>query len=245
VHPSLAVCEEKIKRAETHLDELHHELRTFFERDEPYEIPGKYDPQTKRFTFYFSTRDDPPPILDILVGETAHALRSSLNNLVSALSGGSYGDTDFPIFVSKPDFRKYGRPRISRLPKTKRDAIEALQPYHRTDPAAAPLAILNRLAREDKHRAATFRIAAFINADMHFDAVRDIAGYGEVIVYSGRMENGDPLADVEIIPEGPQPELHINCKVRADIAFGEGWLLPEPFPAVIEEVRDIVAKLPQ
>lgn len=243
MHPSLAVCEEKIKRAKTHLDELHRELRVFFERDEPYETPGKYNPETKRFTFYFQTRGDPPPILDILVGETAHALRSSLNNLVSALSGGSYGDTDFPIFVSESDFRKYGRKRLRRLHKRHRDVIEALQPYHRPDPDAAPLAILNRLAREDKHRSATFRLAAFIEADMHFNAVRDIASYGEVIIYGGRIENGDPLADVEIVPAGPQPELHINCKVRADVAFGEGWLLLEPFPAVIKEVRDIVAKL--
>ena len=162
---------------------------------------------------------------------------------MSALSGGSYGDTDFPIFVSKTHFRKYGKPRIRRLPRATRDAIEALQPYNRPNPDDAPLAILNRLAREDKHRSAAFKIAAFASGGMEFQPARDIEGYGEVVIYGGRMENGDPLADIEVIPSGPNPELHIKTNFRGAVAFGEGWLLPNPLPSVIEEVRNVVAKL--
>jgi hypothetical protein len=235
----------KIERAETHLDELQKECAAFF-GDGPYDIPGDYDPKTKRFTFYF-VANDPPPIMDILVGQIAHSLRSALNNLVSGLSGAPSGETDFPIFKSEPDFRERGgADRVKRLSDAQQATIEAFQPYQRPDPCQAPLAMLNRLAREDKHRSGTFRVAAFIGASMEFKAIRDIKGYGHVNLYGGRLENGDPLAEVEVIVSGPKPELHINCEFTGGVAFSQGsdgWVLPAPFPAIFEEVRTVVAAL--
>ena len=182
VTSSLDVVHAKIERAEAHLADLEREIEAFFGND-PHEIPGEYDQATKRFTFRFTTQGSPPPILDILVGEAAHALRSALNNLVSALSGGSYGDTDFPIFLREADFYKTGARRIRRLAPEVRAVIESLQPYHQSDPTQAALAILSRIARDDKHRAATFKVSAYVAGAYEFTAYRDIASYGEAHLF--------------------------------------------------------------
>jgi hypothetical protein len=137
VPTSVEVAVAKIDRAEAHLEELERECGVFF-GDEPYKLPGKYEPETKRFTFYFAAKT-PPPILDILVGQVAHSLRSALNNLVSGLSGAPSGETDFPIFTSEDDFvNRGGADVIKRVPSPQRDTILAFQPYNRPDPATAP-----------------------------------------------------------------------------------------------------------
>src|SRR5439155_24012509 len=76
--------------------------------------------------------------------------------------------------------------------------------------------------------------------DYHFNAVRDITGYGAVELFYGVMKDGDPLAKVPVITNGLNPELHIQAEFRAGIAFGERWTLPAPFPRLIAEMRDIV-----
>jgi hypothetical protein len=237
---AIDVCREKIRRAESRLDELKEEIGTFFEGNEPYDIPGDYDAKTKTFTFYFKTRGDPPPSLDTIIGEIAHGLRSALNNLATALSRTPDADGDFPIFTDEADFLARGKPKTKELRAEHRRAIECLQPYNRREPDETPLAILNRLARMDKHRSGTFKVILNVFGNFHFQAIRDIAGYGESVLYAGVMENGDPLAEVEVIPDGPQPELHIKVDFTAGVAFGEKWTLPHPFPRLIAEVRDIV-----
>ena len=236
---SIELCREKIRRAEGRLDELKAELERFFAGGDPYDIPGEFDPKTNRFTFRFKM-GEPPVVLDAIIGEVAHGLRSALNNLATALSGTSDGKTDFPIFINETDFLTRGRAAIKRLSPVHQHAIECLQPYQRRDPNDTPLAILNRLARIDKHREGTFKVVADVYANMTFNAVRDISGYGEANLYAGVMEDGDPLAVIEIIPSGPRPEMEIHADFTAGVAFGERWTLPHPFPRLIAEVRDIV-----
>ena len=57
------------------------------------------------------------------------------------------------------------------------------------------------------------------------------------------MGDGDPLAVVEVVPSGPRPGLRINCDFTLFVAFGEGWLMPNPFPEIFREVRRAVALL--
>jgi len=235
---SIDLCLEKIDRAESRLDELKREVTAFFQRNEPYDIPGDYDAETKTFTFYFRI-GDPPPVLDAIIGEISHGLRSAFNNLAASLSGSEDREGDFPIFTDETDFIARGKPKIKRLRPEHQAAIECLQPYQRREPDETSLAIINRLARIDKHRSGTFKVVANVFGNFEFNAVRDIAGYGEVEMIGGVMKNGDPLAKVEVIPNGPKPELHIKVDFRAGIAFGEKWTLPHPFPRLVSEARDI------
>jgi hypothetical protein len=237
----IELCWEKIRRAETRLDELKEEIGRFFPAgDEPYDIPGEYDAKAKRFTFYFQTRGEPPPVLDAIIGEISHGLRSSLNNLAAALSGTPNADGDFPIFTAEHDFLARGKPKTKGMSARHQAAIECMQPYQRREPDETPLAILNRLARIDKHRDGTFSVIADVYPSFNFKAVRDISGYGAVELFAGVMKTGDPLAKVEVIPTGPKPELHMNVDFSAGIAFGKKWTLPHPFPRLIREVTDIV-----
>lgn len=115
-----------------------------------------------------------------------------------------------------------------------------MQPYLRRDPAETPLAIINDLAKIDKHRHGTFTVVANVFGKFEFDAVRDIASYGASEIYAGTMKDGDLLAKVEVVPAGPQPELHIHVNARVFVAFREKWMLPHPFPSLFREVHDIV-----
>jgi len=240
-HP-LDLCREKIRRAESRLDELKEEIGRFF-GDETYDVPGQYDAEAKLFTFYFQPSSEPHAALDAIIGEISHGLRSSLNNLAAALSGTPNADGDFPIFVNESDFSARGRPKIARMSGPHQAAIECLQPYQRREPDETPLAILNRLARIDKHRDGTFSVIADVYPSSKFNAVRDIAGYGQAELFAGVMKSGDPLAKIEVIPSGPNPELHIEINFLAGIAFGDRWNLPHPFPRLIAEVSDVVEAL--
>jgi hypothetical protein len=230
----------KIDRAEARLEELKQEIGRHYGGD-THQIPGEYDPEKHVFTFFFQPRTELPPSIDLIIGEIAHGLRSALNNLVATLSGTPNADGDFPIFVNEIDYRASGLRKISRMTTADQNFVTALQPYHSPDPDDTPLAILNRLARIDKHRDGTFSVIAEVYGNFDFFGRMDVSGYGKVEMFAGVMEPGDPLAKVEVIPSGPNPELDIKVDFSAGIAFGKRWVLPDPFPRLITEVRRVVA----
>lgn len=131
-------------------------------------IVGEFEPDTSEYVFRVS--GEPPPLdWGILVGEFAHNLRSSLDNLLWALieARGRRPSpaNQFPIFESPTVKKRKGcevvdaptQTRIAEMTqgvrKDDRTFIEEAQPYHEGPYAARdPLALLGHLNNLDKHR---------------------------------------------------------------------------------------------
>lgn len=94
---------EKIKRANTHLNEFQSALDRF-KKTNPYEVSGKRDPKTREFIYYITKADPIPPDLSVISGDVLQNLRSALDYLVSTLIiaySGPAADISkcaFPIF---------------------------------------------------------------------------------------------------------------------------------------------------
>jgi hypothetical protein len=112
----------------------------------------------------------PPPRLPLMVGESIHELRSSLDNLVVLLADRSasrsltVGETrhlQFPI-ASTPEAFTKNRQQLRGLSDAYIQRIEEVQPYHLLEyalgeaasisPDNEPLAQLRELSNHDKHR---------------------------------------------------------------------------------------------
>ncbi len=110
----------------------------------------------------------PPPLetWKSQVGECAHNLRSSLENMAYALARLKQdppqrpGAIEFPIYTDENEFIKKGKRKIDQLPDEAADFIERFQPFQRGKnpgyddgtPDSDPLVFLQHINNSDKHR---------------------------------------------------------------------------------------------
>lgn len=155
----------KLARAKEHLDTLNSEIDRFATK-KPYAFHV--------ITEYGSNRShdvewlrEPPLRWSAIVGDCVHNLRSALDHIVWALSGGdgnAPSHAEFPIFIDEEKYlkrTKEGEPargsglwKIQAVSAFKGKAVfYRLQPFNGTDdPTRHPLWILHELDRVDKHR---------------------------------------------------------------------------------------------
>lgn len=159
MHSAEASALEKVRRAETHLVELT-ALVASYRDSRPYRVlvdpPGDNGiplPNGHRLLVWY---ERPPLIIGAVAGDALVNLRAALDHLVWGLANpetrGTW--TQFPIQQRET---KQGRKRfLKALAGVSREAVNALermQPYHGPgEPQDRPLAILNDLVNEDKHR---------------------------------------------------------------------------------------------
>jgi len=100
---------------------------------------------------------DPPPLaLSAITGDVVNNLRAALDHVVWGLAKpklrGSH--TAFPIYLDESDRsqKRFAR-ALEGVPKRAVTAIRRMQPYEGSgEPRDKPLAVLNALVNEDKHR---------------------------------------------------------------------------------------------
>jgi hypothetical protein len=155
----------KLDRAKEHLDALNADLQQFA-TEEPHPLHVVIPDRAYTVQDVVWMRD-PPARWGALVGDCVHNLRSALDHIVWALSGGNrYAPqhAEFPIFENPFKFferTKKGEPARGSgiwkiagvVPDEARAIIEGLQPFNRPQPERHPLWIIHELDRFDKHRA--------------------------------------------------------------------------------------------
>ena len=89
----------------------------------------------------------------LLAGEAIQNIRSALDHMVYAASGGQ-SRTQFPIFTDPVEFEKKAPGMLVGVPDSVRETIEKAQPYrdYPPDPAQTMLEQLRVLSNLDKHR---------------------------------------------------------------------------------------------
>ena len=162
--PSLEGVDLKLARANEHLAFLGAERAALLEANRD-AVVREFDPQRGDHVFRIAGQR-PPLAWGVVVGEFAHALRSSLDNTIwqLILQRGRH-PTDrvqFPIYKDKANFEgqtnKWGLPRLVDPPDLA--FVESAQPYHArgdgpVDKTAIkwhPLSMLSHLNNVDKHR---------------------------------------------------------------------------------------------
>ena len=152
----LAYVEAKLKRGKAHLQRLAGEISAYLGSD--CVTRTEYDDiEGGSYVFRFEYRQH-PIIIPLLVGEFAHSLRTSLDNLTWQLAllneSSPSRDTAFPIHH---DREKGSEQRFRRvtwdLPCEAIHVIKSLQPYNRGGRTFSthPLWRLNKLSNIDKH----------------------------------------------------------------------------------------------
>ena len=160
------VARSRLKRAESHFDSCAAQWNNLPVED-LYRISLKIDPNGNG-RIRVSRNKPIPEETSLLLGEALYQLRSSLDACVYQASIYASGKNpppdenklEFPISNDKKEWPQLAKRRLFALPEDVQDEIERMQPYN-TPPLSADdlvrnvnrtLAILNDLARKDRHR---------------------------------------------------------------------------------------------
>ena len=155
-HP-LEAIDWRLERANEHLAALDRERKRFFARldEKDPRFVGEFDHDTSEYVFRLNCKP-PNPRLGLIVGEFAHHLRASLDNLLwqlVLLRGGSpTRGTQFPIYESWERYQSSLR-MLRGVSADDRAFIESVQPFQYGERAPHTyLALLSWLNNVDKHR---------------------------------------------------------------------------------------------
>jgi hypothetical protein len=157
---SLKGCRLKIKRADTHIENLSTEIAAFL-KGNPQAVVGKFDEQSGHYVLTATGESDVADFA-ICAGEVTHQLRSSLDHLACRLVVANRQplrkQTAFPIYISDPTkssevnvLRDYER-KVKGMSTTAQTLIKNLQPYQQGLGNDHPLAIINEMDIADKHQ---------------------------------------------------------------------------------------------
>lgn len=168
----------KLKRAALHAETAHRVAKEFLESNF-YTMRVQSDGDSG--TIVIETVEPMPVDVGIIVGESAHQLRSALDHLMWMLAwpvGKQENQVEFPIMGSRAEFTGrrgdrhtdslpgagYKMPRVAR---GVRAVVESLQPYNsRKCAGAESLGVLRALSNWDKHRSITTSAAAVRVTDL-------------------------------------------------------------------------------
>jgi len=237
-HP-LAPFEAKLKRANESLHTFDREYLRFAKRN-PLQVDVKVDFQSGWHIAYIDHAEPVPLTFAVLIGESLYHARSALEHLVWAMVKANHKKpghhNTFPLFAERP---KAGfmvvtnRPREGKtapgalrgVPKQARALIESLQPYHAPMPSLHFLAVLNRMARDDRHHALHSDWIGGASGDFReiLRAPRgvEITAYAPLLESGRRLVAGTKLARFRTNPLSRRPKVYMQGDLPAFAAFGD------------------------
>jgi len=156
----LAGVRRKLDRAQHHFNDLHARIKTSLTAKPDGEtINPELDEDGKTITLRLPSVQALDPDLPLIVGDCLHNLRSALDHLVfqlAKLNGATSKDatkTSFPVALTSAEFNRKSKNFAAILTPAALTAIEDLQPYKTSNPAATGyLWLLSQLDIIDKHR---------------------------------------------------------------------------------------------
>jgi hypothetical protein len=232
----------KYNRAARDLRVLHENVTRFLAR-EPYSLDVHFDRESGWHVVRMRIREEPPPVLGVVVGSIAHQAYSALNHVTWELAVRNLGYDqaseprvrsrfDFPICEKRRDFRK--RDVLTHVGDQAARVLEQLQPFH-SEPGPHgkiqhPLLLMKELADADKHRvlAAAYGAIDLANAAIHWgDAggatYEDLLPDDERTLADGmplgrfRFAEGNATASIRV--EHPDPDLVFESDTWAGLSI--------------------------
>jgi hypothetical protein len=249
----------KLDRAREHLQTFKVKARSWVE-GKPYSVVDERDPEPPLDTLSFAglqrrrfrlARIDPvPDPLSLILGDSVHNLRASLDHLAMALAKAvtpamtekQIRGSEFPISDENPIATDLMDKKIGCVAPAARIIIEALQPHHRGNKYRDdPLWQIHELDRIDKHRSLAVCAARSLVQEIPMIGITGInrPGYniaqmvGTAIVTEGpgALKCDDVLMRYSVIPINPEREAESQPVLSPEITFAEGG--PAPLQSVI------------
>ena len=269
--PSTPSFRSKLDWASEHIERLETVQETWL-RTHAYTTVADREPKTGRVVFKAKITKPPPAELSLILGDAAHALRSTLDHLALELAVAYQRPTqitpavekasEFPIFPDKVGNKlgrdafhvveqKTGKPaRGSGLHKLQGvdpdaiKAIEGIQPYHRgATYIEDPLWVIHELDRVDKHRRLNLTAYAMPSTQI-------VGGnfYMGNVTFQGTGHGGAVKDGTELLIMTASSDSHFDLKFVREIALAEPGLSDGVFlvPAITDArdyVRDVVVPL--
>lgn len=159
---------EKIRRADTYIEELNDVISEFIQR-QPYRVVAEYHYEVHQVWARLQAKEALPTArLGVIVSDVVHNLRSALDQLVWALTIHHqrraprepvgkrcwWRNVQFPICRYESDWRSEETRRLQGIRSDLRRLIKEEQPFASgQDPDRHPLWVLQELWNRDKHRA--------------------------------------------------------------------------------------------
>lgn len=215
----------KLRRAHEHLEALDRSVEGFLDpHEKPTRILADDDAETgERFYRFELLREPPVTEWAILTGEIIYQLRTALDHLAWQLciahapSDPPPRGTEFPIFWDPDRFDDLkpggGLHKIRGMSGDMQDAIRALQPYNRGNPAKSQsLWVLQDMNNEDKHRSLNLSVVG--NPGIAFFVQPDV----EIIPV---IHSEDRLALAIARPATPETEIHGDPSFTFQVVLDE------------------------
>lgn len=174
------------------------------------------------YTFTIRSANVPNREWGVLVGEVVHNLRSALDHCVYAAAAKPQG-TYFPTFSKEDDWERKSCDVLYTVPENVVAIIEQAQPYHWKSKASAhPLALLNALWNQDKHRLLHTTALTLSGPQPEIVAVRGVKEIISQRVYINRsLKNDAKIAKAVIRPVGAEPKMKLDGQLSVGVAFAK------------------------
>lgn len=218
----------KIERAETHIQDLVRQFNAYI-LSNPYELVTEINAERTEQVWRFKLVRHMPTAISTIAGDATRNLRTSLDNLVSAIAvknGKTFAGTSFPFGGTVEEFECALSDKTKKLPPAAREMIRALKPYKGGNDL---LWLLHRADLRDKH---------FVPMRVSLTNALQVS---QIVVTNGRVmilgpRNGQNLAvagyipaerwsgqeeDIEVITTTPGAQLQTDFKPTFDIAIGD------------------------
>ncbi|MDB4884363.1 MAG: hypothetical protein JWL95_3129 [Gemmatimonadetes bacterium] len=178
-----------------------------------------------------------PDAIASLAGDVARRLRTSLDELATALAG---SPTTFPIFESLALFAQRARKPIARMLDEAQATLEELQPYHAI--GGFRNGALWTLAQVDAMQPARLAAGGVLDGGaMGVNTQRAVTIVGEPAIVTGAFTDGAVIASAATRIVGPDPKLDMFLRVDHALAYApEGAGLGQPVVALLSELCDHV-----
>jgi hypothetical protein len=255
----------KLKRANERLNALNRQLARFAD-SHPAIVATKLDFQTGWHTSYIRKIELPPARFALPVGESLYHGRSVLDHLIWALvkaNGQTPGrHNEFPI-RDKPLGARRGEgsrdaflrvmlnedpKRLGKLVGVNGDAatlIEGLQPYNRGDKATYYLAVLNKMAQEDRHHA--LHASRVLLGERENLRVRLAVPHGVAITdweplftVGKRLKPRTKLVRFRLSQYGRKPKVGVETDIPTPIAFGDSLVTLDGLHEINRSLADLL-----
>lgn len=179
----------------------------------------------------FTRLKEPPTRLSLILGEFLYELRAALDNTLYAVAILDSGlnpppkasALEWPICASERAWQSHRARRLDHLSQEIQDALHAIQPFQAQHPSWNCLAILNDMARTDRHRAVHFVTSFASDGWMKHDVdlVKDLVVYPGPVRPDGTLASFRWLGDFPITPDYLDGGTQFDVEV-AGVQLGPG-----------------------
>jgi|SRR5690625_145595 len=219
----------RLQRCQDHIDSFHSTWDKHLS-SRPHSVGMDMDNEGNG-RLYLIRHKEPPLILSLFLGEFLYELHAALDNALYAAAIIDSGDNpppkadklEWPICRSEEAWKRQ-RSRLSALSKELQDDLYAIQPFNAEAQGWNCLAILNDMARLDRHRAVHFITSFASDGWMKHDEelVTDLEVLPGPIQPDGTFVTFRWLGDFEITPE------YLDGETEFDVDIEGVTLTPGP-----------------